>query len=242
MRYILILLAVLVLAFSAAAQDNSSASFQLTPGGSTTDGTALSTSAGSIIPAVNLTTSAAASALASAAAADPSAPSLNLVPSPSPQGAVAVYETYPWQVAGNYSFFRFYEVPNTQENMNGVIINANYYFLNWLAGEGEFMGEWGHQAGFKSRFEFAGGGPRFRWSGPRNIELFGHFLVGYTHFVPQTSFGSQQAFAYVVGGGGDLNMRNRHFAYRVGADLVGSRYFSTYQYSPRVYVGFVFKF
>ena len=55
-----------------------------------------------------------------------------------------------------------------------------------------------------SWFLFGGGGPRFRWSGPRGLELWGHALFGRTHFTPQTAFGPQEAFAYEAGGGVDI--------------------------------------
>lgn len=196
---------------------------------------------GSIIPANNPTTpSAPPSVEGLVPVADPASPSPD--PASPPQASVAVYETYSWQLAANYSFFRFNEAPGVRESMNGLIIQANYYFLDWLAAEGEFFGEFGSQSGFNSRFAFGGGGPRFRWSLPRNVELFGHTLLGHAHFTPQTPFGGQGAFAYVLGGGLDVNAHHRRFAYRVGADMVASRFFGTNQFSPRVYVGFVFKF
>jgi hypothetical protein len=48
--------------------------------------------------------------------------------------------------------------------------------------------------------------------------------------------------AYELGGGVDINSRNSRWAYRIGADAVGSRYFNTYQFSPKVSAGIVYKF
>jgi hypothetical protein len=67
-------------------------------------------------------------------------------------------------------------------------------------------------------------------------------LFGYAHETPQTIFGSTSALAYTLGGGIDIGARNRRFAYRISADMVGSRFFSTYQYSPKISVGIVYKF
>lgn len=255
MRYLTILLAVLVLAFGAAAQESSinqvqaasglggapqSGSVSLSNDGTATNAASNVTSVGSIVP-----TATPATGTAPTVSAGFVSPMSMVGPSPepaAPQGAVAVYETYSWQLAANYTFFRFYEVPHVQENANGVIFTGAYYFKDWFAGEGEIMGTWAHQQGFESHFVFAGGGPRFRWSLPRDLELFGHALVGGAHFTPQTSFGNRNAFGYVLGGGLDVNAHHRRIAYRIGADMVGTTFFSTDQFSPRVYVGFVFKF
>ena len=72
--------------------------------------------------------------------------------------------------------------------------------------------------------------------------MWGHFLAGYSHYTPQTPFGTQGAFAYEVGGGGDITVRRTRWALRLGADMVGSHYFSTWQYSPKAFAGVVYKF
>ncbi len=185
-----------------------------------------------------------ASSTAAAPAADASAAALfPALPSPAmPQAATRVYETYYWQASISYTFFRFYETRGVQENMNGFNYSMVYYFLNWLGADGEFLAAFGSQTGTSSHFLFGGGGPRFRWSGPRGLELWGHGLVGYSHFTPQTPLGGQSAFAYELGGGVDLTLRNRHWAYRAEGDVIGSRFFNTYQFSPTFSGGIVFKF
>jgi hypothetical protein len=154
-----------------------------------------------------------------------------------------VIKNYNWQLYLGYAFVRFYEVPAITQTMNGLEIGMVYYPRGgWVGGDGELVGALGSQAGFTSKFALAMGGPRFRWSKPRALELWAHGLVGGTHFLPQTVFGSQSAFAYEVGGGVDVNAHHRRLAYRAEADMVGTRYFNTYQYSPIVTVGVVFKF
>jgi len=182
-------------------------------------------------------------------AANPSAPAplaaANLSPSAAaadPQFVQSVYQTYHWQAYFGYTFFRFYIVPGQQQDTNGFNYSMVYYFNNWFGVDGEFAATEGSRFGFDGWFLFGGGGPRFRWSGPRGIELWGHFLAGYSHFTPQTPFGEQGAFAYAVGGGGDINIRHSRWALRAGADMVGSHFFNTYQYSPKAFGGIVYKF
>jgi hypothetical protein len=181
-----------------------------------------------------------ASPLASAAAS--STPlSLSLAPAAAPQDVTSVFQTYAWQAYIGYTFFRFYELPGLTENMNGFDINMVYYFKNWVGAEGDLSATHATQADISSWFAFGGGGPRFRWSARRGLEFWAHALVGISHFTPQTAFGNQHALAYTFGGGVDLPFKPR-WSLRVGADAVGSQYFSTHQWSPKASVGVVFKF
>jgi hypothetical protein len=153
----------------------------------------------------------------------------------------SVFQTYNWQAYLGYTYFRFYEVPGITENTNGFDINMVYYFKNWIGAEGDLSATHGTQQDVSSWFAFGGGGPRFRWSARRGLELWAHALVGYSHFTPQTAFGNQHAIAYAFGGGVDLPFKPR-WSLRVGADAVGSQYFSTHQWGPKASVGVVFKF
>jgi hypothetical protein len=154
-----------------------------------------------------------------------------------------VYQSYNWQVTAGYTFFRFYLVPSTTLNLNGVNIGMVYYPKGlWVGADGNFDGAWGSYIGHTAKYVQAMGGPRFRWSAPRGIEVWGHGLVGGAHFLPQTAYGNQASFTYMVGGGVDLNLHGRRIAYRISADMVGTRFFSTYQYSPKISAGIVFKF
>jgi hypothetical protein len=174
-----------------------------------------------------------------------SAPSATtLTASPEPQFVQGVHQQYSWQAYVGYTFFRFYESshPTIRENQNGANWSIVYYWKDWLGVDGEMAATYGTQGNQSSWFLFGGGGPRVRWAGPRGLELWGHALFGGSHFTPQTPFGKQEAFAYEVGGGVDVNSHLQRLALRVGADMVASRYFSTYQYSPKVFAGVVFKF
>ena len=77
-------------------------------------------------------------------------------------------------------------------------------------------------------------GARVRWAPftRTNIEIWAHGLAGASHYTPQRAHSSQGAFAYEVGGGIDINMHRWRYAYRIGADMVGTHYFGTNQFSP----------
>jgi len=158
-----------------------------------------------------------------------------------PQQVQSVYETYRWQAYIGYEYLRFYQVPAITLNTNGFTYSMVYYLKDWIGLDGEL------DATHLNEFNTGGwlllgmGGPRFRWSAPRGLELWAHVLGGYSHFTPQTAFGNEHAAAYEAGGGVDIRFRSR-FAYRVEADMVGTHYFNTYQYSPKVTLGFVIKF
>jgi hypothetical protein len=172
----------------------------------------------------------------------PSTPlSLSLAPAAPPQDVTSVFQTYAWQVYGGYTFLRFYELPHITQNMNGFNLNVVYYWKDWLGADGEFAATHATQDNVSSWFLFGGGGPRFRWSAKKGIEVWAHALAGYSHFTPQTPAGLQHAFAYELGGGVDLPFKER-WSIRLGADAMCSRYFNTHQYSPVVHAGVVFRF
>jgi hypothetical protein len=229
--------AILLLAASASAQANSDNSLPLAP--VATAATAANASSEPSLFAVEATPS--PMATSGAGAALPSAAGLGTTDQQ--PGVFGVFQNFNWQVNAGYTFFRFYIVPHVTENMNGLNLGMVYYpGGKWYAAEGKFVGVWGSVLGDTSKYVQGMGGGRVRWSGPRGLEVWGHGLVGGSKFLPQTAFGNQGAFAYAVGGGVDLNVHQRRFAYRVGADMVGTRFFSTYQYSPQVSVAFVYKF
>ena len=167
----------------------------------------------------------------------------SLDPDP-PQQVQGVFKKYAWQAYAGYTFFRFYETshPTNRETQNGGNWSIVYYLKDWFGIDGEMSATYGHQSNHDSWFLFGGGGPRFRWSGPRGAELWGHALFGRSHFTPQTAFGPQEAFAYELGGGVDIGGHYKRWAIRVSGDVIGSHYFSTYQFSPKISTGFVFKF
>jgi hypothetical protein len=235
---VLLCATILLLAAGANAQANSDTSLPLAPvAASAAPATATDTTP--LFAAETAPASPVSNALPSATASDPGSASS----SQEPPTVHSVFQTYNWQATAGYTFFRFYIVPHVTTNMNGLNLGMVYYPKGkWIGADGEFIGAWGGLGGQTSKYVQAMGGPRFRWSAPRGLEIWGHGLVGGAHFLPQTPFGSQGAFAYEVGGGVDLNIHQRRWAYRASANMVGTRFFNTYQYSPNVSVGIVFKF
>ncbi|MFZ3217118.1 MAG: hypothetical protein WA192_13765 [Candidatus Acidiferrales bacterium] len=239
MKYIAFLLGLFVLApIHAAAQTNAANSVLLPSSYFAVPASADSSPA---VPAITLTPFSTAPANAAPGVFAPSAP-LSLLPAAAPpQDVTSVFESYNWQAYLGYTFLRFYELPNITENTNGFNYSMVYYFKDWFGLDGEFAATHGTQDSVSSWFLFGGGGPRFRWSARKGIEIWAHALVGYSHFTPQTPAGNQHALAYEFGGGVDLPFKPR-WAIRVEADAMGTQYFNTYQYSPKASAGVVFKF
>lgn len=180
----------------------------------------------------------------------PAVPALGLSsssePPAQPQNVFRVFETYKWQAYVGYAFFRFYAFPSRKENMNGIDVGAVYYpTASWFGLDGGILAEFGtfHNVNVNqsSRFTAYMGGPRFRWQGPRGLEIWAHGLFGFAKFLPQTAFGGQTAFSYEGGGGVDIPFRRR-LGFRIAADAVGTRFFHTNQVSPKISVGVVYKF
>ncbi|HEX5424064.1 MAG TPA: hypothetical protein VFW94_10980 [Candidatus Acidoferrales bacterium] len=157
-----------------------------------------------------------------------------------PQGVYAPNQRS--EVALTYTFVRFYEVPHTLPNENGFTLSGAYYPREWVGADLELTGAFGNQNDEASQLFFFGAGPRLRWPASDMIQLWVHGLIGDAHFTPKTPYGSESAFAYKGGGGIDLAFRHSRIAYRIAADVVGTRFFGTYQYSPQVSAGIVFKF
>ena len=239
MRYFAILLGlVFLLAISAGAQTSASNTVLLPDSYFAVPATsALPANA----PAISLTPFSTAPANTPPGGLAPSTP-LSLLPAaPPPQDVTSVFENYSWQLYGGYTYLRFFELPGITQNLNGFNYSVVYYWKDWFGVDGEFAAAHGTQGDVSSWFLFGGGGPRFRWSARKGIEIWAHALAGYSHFTPQTPAGNQHAFAYELGGGVDLPFKPR-WAIRLGADALNTSYFNTHQYSPVAHAGLVFRF
>jgi hypothetical protein len=188
------------------------------------------TLASSVPPAINAAST--PSVLGSAWSSEPAAQR------PSVYG---VFQNYDWQAYLGYSFFRFYALPHHSENINGINLGIVYYPAPRIGADGELLATFGSYFNQSSRFVDYLGGPRFRWSAPRGLEVWVHGLAGFSKFLPQTDFGGQSAFAYEVGGGVDVGT-HRRLGYRAQVDMVSTHFFHTYQYSPKFSLGVVVKF
>jgi hypothetical protein len=142
-----------------------------------------------------------------------------------------------------YTYLRFYELPDLTQNTSGFNASVDFYPGDrWYGLDGEIAATFGSESGTGSSLFLGMGGGRIRHRGLRGTELWLHGLAGGGHATPKVPYGGEGAFAFEAGGGIDIGARNRRIAYRVQADLVGTRFFDTFQYNPKVSVGVVFKF
>jgi hypothetical protein len=170
------------------------------------------------------------------------APPASAAPEP-PQGVYGVFQDYNFRAYLGYTFLRFCELPNFTSDMNGLNLSVAWYPRGGHIGpDGEFVEVFGSQSRVSSTLALGMGGARLRWSASRDVEFWAHGLAGGAHSTPQTPYGSQNAFGFELGGGIDLTRRHRRLAYRLQADAVGTRFFGTYQYSPKISAGIVYKF
>jgi hypothetical protein len=169
-------------------------------------------------------------------------PSPAASPAEPPQEVQGVFEKYSYDLYAGYTFFRFYEVPGTISNMNGGNASAVYWYRDWIGADGEVFAAYGSQPGQNSWQIFAGAGPRVRWVRPKGIDFWAHAAIGVLWITPQTPYGGQSALAGLAGVGVDLNGHHRHMAIRIAIDGVASHYFNTYQISPKLSAGIVYKF
>jgi hypothetical protein len=163
-------------------------------------------------------------------------------PEPPPQGVYGVLPKGDREVSLGYTFVRFYEVPGAKEDANGLDVSGVYYIKPWIGADAEILGVFGTISGSDSHLFVGGVGPRLRWPSSRGLELWGHALAGFAYLSPQTPYGGTTAFGYELGGGVDLNTRRGRWAYRVEADALGTQFFGTYQLSPKISAGIVYKF
>lgn len=160
----------------------------------------------------------------------------------SPQNVYGVFQNYSTQAYLGYTFFNFTQTSGTHISMNGFNASMQQYLKSWFGLDGEMFAAFGSQKYPAQSFVWGGAGPRFRWSAPRGLELWAHGLAGYAVNQPRTPYGSTSAFAYELGGGVDINAHHQRWAYRIEGDAIGSNFFGTYQISPKISAGIVFKF
>ncbi|MGH9639280.1 MAG: hypothetical protein ACRD3Y_04415 [Bryobacteraceae bacterium] len=159
------------------------------------------------------------------------------------QPIYGVTPDYNWQAYGGFTYTRLYEAPGTVVNMAGFDFAVDYYpHLRWIAGEGDISSTFGSQSGQSSQLVTAMGGVKLRWPRERGSNVWIHGLAGTAYLAPKTVYGGQHAFSYEFGAGADIAYRQSRVSYRLEADIVGTFFFGTYQYSPKVTAGIVYRF
>jgi hypothetical protein len=164
-------------------------------------------------------------------------------PEPAPQGVYGVLQNYNWQAYVGFTHLTFYELPGVTGQLNGFNMSLVYYpHSGHWAGDGEFVTGFAPQYGVNTHLAMGLGGVRYRVDVGHGLEVWGHGMVGGAHFYPQTAFGSQDAFAFDVGGGVDLNPHHRRLGFRGQVDWSPTLFFGTHQYNIRESVGIVYRF
>lgn len=153
------------------------------------------------------------------------------------QKGVVPQDSHPLELGVGYTFISFQEAPNLTANNSGVNATAIYYDSR-VGVEADFTDTYGSNS---AQLLFAGGGVRYRLPHYRSFDPWIHGVAGYSYLSPKVSLGTDNAFGFKAGGGFDINPHHARIGYRVSADLIGTRFFSTYQLSPEVTVGIVFK-
>lgn len=172
-----------------------------------------------------------------ASAALPSDP-----PSSVHEPVYGVLQDLDFQVYGGFTYFRFYELPGVTGNLAGLNVSLAYYpHAGHLGADGEFAVGFASQNG-NTTLGMGMGGGRFRISAPRYTEVWVHALAGGAHFIPKTPYGSESAFAFEAGGGVDWAPHGERLAFRVQGDLLGTYFFGTHQYGPKISIGVAYKF
>lgn len=163
-------------------------------------------------------------------------------PAPAPQEIEGVFPDYYWQASVGFTYTRFYEVPGTIVTTAGFNASMAYFLKPWIAGEGVVDAGVGKQLGQSVQSVFTGGGLRLSASQNDSLNVWIHGDAGEARFSPKTSFGGENAFGYEAGAGVDISPRHHKLAYRLGIDVLGTSFFGTYQLSPKVSAGIVYKF
>ncbi len=151
------------------------------------------------------------------------------------------YESYPWQVAVGYEYFRA-SASGATLNLHGFNTSLTRYSGDWLGVEAGVGAAWGHTPDSQTvKLLWYGGGPRLAYRRNSKLEPWVHGLFGGAHLFPQTAAGSTNAFGYLVGGGVDIKLSPRVF-WRVQGDFVGTHFFNQWQNNAQVASGLVFNF
>ena len=155
-----------------------------------------------------------------------------------------------WQLAVGYQYNRI-NLTGTPLNTHGVDTTITRYFGSWFGVDGQvgvgFLGNTGKTTvppnlGFHTLF--VGGGPRLAYRAHSRFQPWLHFVIGLEDFrFTQTAgiFGNNKSLAGAAGGGVDFPL-TEHFSFRVEADEMETRLFSTYQRHFQVISGLVINF
>ncbi len=146
-----------------------------------------------------------------------------------------------WQLSFGYAYVRFRSTP-FDVSLNGINATVAKYFSEQFAVEGEVTAAFGREVfpTEHAKYLFYGGGLRIKQP-VKQLESWGHVVVGGVHVQPQTAGNSRSGFAFELGGGVDWRWKPR-LALRVQGDWVRSQLFGESQNNFQIATGIVFNF
>ena len=142
-------------------------------------------------------------------------------------------ERAPWQVGVGFQYQHFSPYGLSFHNL-GETEDITRYFNNWLGVEAATGIGFGHTGtkpiNLDAMSVFLGGGPHIAVMNKTRFEPWMHVLVGMEHFrFTQTNIlGSNTSFAFMAGGGVDINIV-RHLSWRVQGNYLGTDFQSALQ-------------
>lgn len=143
------------------------------------------------------------------------------------------------QVFGGFSYMRFDSRTlgfANDSNLEGYNVSAAFNVFRFLGVAGELSGQYGPHINFR---DMAVGPQYVRRMGP--VVAFGHFLWGKGRsFDSIGSAGGDTHWAYVIGGGADLDYRHNLSLRVLQVDYIHSNLFNRNQQNVRVSVGVVY--
>jgi opacity protein-like surface antigen len=171
---------------------------------------------------------------------------------PSPAAASPQFfggEATQWQLAVGYQYNSI-KLGSSRFNTNGFNTSIVRFFGNTFGLEAQVGAGFGNTgtttspSNLTAKSVFVGGGPHIAYRGQSRLEPWVHAIVGLEHFrFTQTAgqLGSNNAFAYTLGGGVDIGL-NGFVALRAEGDYLGTRFFSGNQSNFQAIGGLVFNF
>lgn len=148
-----------------------------------------------------------------------------------------------WQLGFGFSDMVFNGPDPLKGNLMGVNSSLTYFINEWFAVEGVATSVFSSKmilANEHIKVGVYGGGIRMVYRENR-WQPWGHLAMGFAHEQPQTAYGGKNAFAYVIGGGGDYRL-NPLLSFRIQADLVGTAFFGQHQRHYQATTGLVLNF
>jgi opacity protein-like surface antigen len=175
---------------------------------------------------------------------------------PSPAGAPGApkqsssVDEFNRQISINYEFVDFRNVHGLSFHGNGVNVDFNWYFKDWLGFEVNESSNFGTTPlkpfpdGISDDNVFIGGGIRYGYRRKQKLEPWAHAIVGLQEVIftqVTTGIGHDKGLGYVLGGGIDYKLAPRLYL-QVEGDYLGTHLASANQNNFKIDAGVAFNF